>query len=82
MARGRKKALPLEGQLEKVISDISFTEEALKELKLKKKTIEEKMKIQKLDQLNAVISEKGLTIDQVTDLIANNDCGKENIHSE
>ena len=45
MARGRKKALTPEEQLEKVTSEIGETEAHLKELKDTKKELEEQIKM-------------------------------------
>ena len=45
MARGRKKALSLDEQLEQIVNEIAEQEQNLKDLKSKKKEIEKEIKI-------------------------------------
>lgn len=69
MARGRKKALTLDEQLEKVISELEETEGKLKELKNQKNTLEEQIKMKQIEELNDFISSRGLSIDEVKELL-------------
>ena len=69
MPRGRKKALTLDEQLEKIISDITETEERLKELKTKKLVVEEQLKMNRIVELDNFISSQGLSIDEVKELL-------------
>ncbi len=69
MPRGRKKALTLDEQLEKIISDITETEERLKELKTKKLEVEEQLKMNRIVELDNFISSQGLSIDEVKELL-------------
>lgn len=71
MARGRKKALTLDEQLEKVISDIAETENKLKELKDTKKELEEQVKRNRVEELDDLISSSGLSLDEVKELLEN-----------
>ena len=70
MARGRKK-LSLDEQLEQIIIEIQNTENALNEMKQKKKELEEKIKQQQLNELNDLIAAKGLTFDEVKRMLEN-----------
>ena len=69
MPRGRKKALTLDEQLEKIISDITETEERLKERKTKKLEVEEQLKMNRIVELDNFISSQGLSIDEVKELL-------------
>lgn len=69
MARGRKKALTLDEQLEKVISELEETEGKLKELKNQKNTLEEQIKMKQVEELNDFISSRGLSIDELKELL-------------
>ena len=69
MARGRKKALSLDEQLEQIVNEIAEQEQNLKELKSKKKEIEKEIKVQKNEELLALIQESGKSIDEVRSLI-------------
>ena len=69
MARGRKKALTLEEQLEKISADIEATENQLKELKNTKKELEEKVKMNRVAELEEFISSRGLSIDDVKEML-------------
>ena len=68
MPRGRKKALTPEEQLEKLVSEIEETENKLKELKAKKKELEEAVKMNRVVELEEFISSRGLSIDEVKEL--------------
>ena len=69
MARGRKKALSLDEQLEQIVKEIAEQEQNLKDLKSKKKEIEKEIKSQKNEELLALIQESGKSIDEVRSLI-------------
>ena len=69
MARGRKKALSLDEQLEQIVNEINEKEQNLKDLKSKKKDIEKEIKNQKNEELLALIQESGKSIDEVRSLI-------------
>ncbi len=69
MARGRKKALSLDEQLEQIVNEIAEQEQNLKDLKSKKKDIEKEIKNQKNEELLALIQESGKSIDEVRSLI-------------
>ena len=64
MARGRK-ALSLDEQLEKITTEIENMESSLKEMKKAKKDLEEQIKQARLSELDELISEKGLSFEEV-----------------
>ena len=64
MARGRKK-LSLDEQLIKITAEIENMETSLKEMKQAKKDLEEQIRQEKLIELDKLISEKGLTLEDV-----------------
>lgn len=69
MARGRKPALSLDEQLEKITAEIENMESSLKEMKKAKKDLEEQIKQARLSELDDIISEKGLSFDEVKELL-------------
>ena len=69
MARGRKPALTLEEQLTKITEEIENMESSLKELKKSKKDLEEQIKMNRLSELEKLISESGLSYDEVKELL-------------
>ena len=69
MARGRKKALTLDEQLEQVVSEIEATEQKLKELKDTKKKLEEELKVNRIAELDEFITSHGLNIEDVKELL-------------
>ena len=69
MARGRKKALTLDEQLEKVVSEIEETEERLEELKDKRDELEEQIKMNRIAELDDFISSRGLSIEEVKEML-------------
>ena len=69
MARGRKKALTLDEQLKEVISELEATEEKLKGLKKQKEELEGQIKMKQLEELNDFISSRGLSIDEVKEIL-------------
>ena len=68
MARGRK-ALSLDEQLEKITAEIENMENSLKEMKQAKKDLEEQIKQARLAELDEIISEKGLSFEEVKELL-------------
>ena len=70
MARGRK-AYTLEEQLEKITNEITNMENSLKELKQRKKELEDRVNQSKLVMLYDIINEKGLTLDEVRQMLEN-----------
>ena len=70
MARGRKAALTLDEQLEKITTEIHKMETSLKEMKQAKKDLEEQIKQARLSELDDIISEKGLSFEEVKELLS------------
>ena len=68
MARGRK-ALSLDEQLAKITTEIDNMESSLKEMKKAKKDLEDQIKQARLTELDELISEKGLSFDEVKELL-------------
>ena len=64
MARG-KKSYSLEEQMDKIIAEIESTEESLKELKRTKKELEEQIRLNRLSELDQLISASGKSIEEV-----------------
>ena len=69
MARGRKAALTLDEQLEKITTEIENMESSLKEMKKAKKDLEDQIKQARLAELDDIISEKGLSFDEVKKML-------------
>ena len=69
MARGRKAALSLDEQLAKITTEIENMETSLKEMKQAKKELEDQIRQTRLAELDELISEKGLTFEQVRELL-------------
>ena len=68
MARGKKK-LTLDEQLVKITTEIENMENSLKEMKKAKKDLEEQIKQARLSELDDIISEKGLSFEEVKELL-------------
>lgn len=68
MAR-MKKFLTPEEELERINSRIAENEEALKTLKAQRKVIEEKIKQDRLDELDRLITESGKSFDEIKELL-------------
>lgn len=68
MARGRK-SLSLDEQLEKITTEIENMESSLKEMKKAKKNLEDQIKQARLAELDDIISEKGLSFEEVKELL-------------
>lgn len=67
MARGKK--LSLDEQLVKITTEIENMENSLKEMKKAKKDLEEQIKQARLVELDDLISEKGLTFEEVKKML-------------
>ena len=67
MARGKK--LSLDEQLAKITTEIENMESSLKEMKKAKKDLENQIKQARLSELDDIISEKGLSFDEVKELL-------------
>ena len=68
MARGRK-SLSLDEQLVKITTEIDNMENSLKEMKKAKKDLEDQIKQARLSELDDIISEKGLSFEEVKELL-------------
>ena len=68
MARGRKN-LTLDEQLAKITTEIENMELSLKEMKQAKKDLEEQIKQARLAELDDIISEKGLSFEEVKKML-------------
>lgn len=68
MARGRK-ALSLDEQLAKITTEIENMEFSLKEMKKAKKDLEDQIKQARLAELDELISEKGLSFEEVKKML-------------
>ena len=68
MARGRK-SLSLDEQLVKITTEIENMENSLKEMKQAKKDLEDQIKQARLAELDELISEKGLSFEEVKELL-------------
>ena len=69
MARGRK-SLTLDEQLAKITTEIENMESSLKEMKQAKKDLEEQIKQARLAEWDEIISEKGLSFEEVKELLS------------
>ena len=69
MARGRK-SLSLDEQLAKITTEIDNMENSLKEMKKAKKDLEDQIKQARLAELDEIISEKGLSFEEVKELLS------------
>ena len=69
MARGRK-SLSLDEQLAKITAEIDNMESSLKEMKKAKKDLEDQIKQARLAELDELISEKGLSFEEVKKMLS------------
>lgn len=69
MARGRK-SLSLDEQLAKITTEIDKMETSLKEMKKAKKDLEDQIKQARLSELDDIISEKGLSFEEVKKMLS------------
>lgn len=72
MPRGRKKKedITLEQQLENIATEIANKEAELKELKAKQKELKKQVEAQKVNELLAIVKEKGMSIQEAIDLFS------------
>ena len=68
MPRG-KKNLTLDEQLVKITAEIENMESSLKEMKKAKKDLEDQIKQARLSELDDIISEKGLSFEEVKKML-------------
>ena len=68
MPRG-KKNLTLDEQLAKITTEIDNMESSLKEMKKAKKDLENQIKQARLAELDDIISEKGLSFEEVKKML-------------
>ena len=68
MARGKRK-LSLEEQLVKITAEIENMENSIKEMKQAKKDLEEQIRQARLSELDDIISEKGLSFEEVKKML-------------
>ena len=68
MARGRK-SLSLDEQLAKITAEIENMKYSLKEMKKAKKDLEDQIKQARLSELDELISEKGLSYEEVIKIL-------------
>lgn len=66
----RKKRLSLSERLSQIDSQISEKEEQLKKLKKERKELLEKKKQEDLDEIYSILSEKGMSIDELKNIIS------------
>lgn len=71
MARGRKKSLSLEEQLEQINVEISEMEQNIKELKSKRKQLESEIKDLEKEKIISLIEESGKSIEEIKEFLAN-----------
>ena len=69
MARPKKVILTPEEQLEKLTADIEAAKSNLKELEVQKKELEVQIKMNRLAQLDELISASGKSLDEVKELL-------------
>lgn len=69
MARGRK-SYTLDERLERITDEIEDTEKLLKEMKREKREIEEQIHQNQLVEIDELISESGLTFEEVKELLS------------
>ena len=72
MPRPKKVILTPEKQLEKLISDIEATKATLKEMEQQKKELEVQIKMNRLSELDELITASGKSFDDVKALLNGN----------
>lgn len=71
MARGRKKSLSLEEQLEQIKVEISEMEQNIKELKSRKKQLEAEIRESEKEKIISMIEDSGKSIEEIKEFLAN-----------
>ena len=69
MPRGRKPALTLEEQLQKITDEIDDLKANIKELEKAKEYLEEQIRLNRLSELDDLITESGLSFEEVKELL-------------
>lgn len=69
MPRGRKPALTLEEQLQKITEEIDDMKATMKELQKTKEEIEEQIRLNRLSELDDLITERGLSFEEVKEML-------------
>lgn len=69
MARGRKAALTLDEQLEKITTEINNMKKSLREMEQAKEELQDQIKQARLSELDELISEKGLSFEDVREIL-------------
>lgn len=72
MARTKKVILTPEEQIEKLTSDIEAAKISIKEMEKQKKELEEQIKINRLTELDELITASGKSIEDVKALLSDN----------
>ena len=72
MARTKKVILTPEEQLEKLTADIEAAKEHVKEMEKQKKDLEEQIRINRLNELDELITASGKSNDEVKALLSEN----------
>ena len=70
MARPKKVIITSEEQLEKLVADIEIAKANLKEMEQQKKELEMKIKMDRLTELDKLISASGKSFDDVKELLS------------
>lgn len=70
MARGRKPALTLDEQLAKITEEIDDLKSNIKALEKTKEEIEEQIKMNHLSEIDDMITESGLSYEEVKELLS------------
>ena len=70
MARPKKVVLTPEEELEKLTADIESAKENLKELEKQKKELEVQIKMDRLSELDELITASGKSLEEVKDLLS------------
>lgn len=70
MPRGKRKVLSVEEELQLIEKSLKKAEDTVKELKSKKKELLQKKKEQEMDAIMALLQEKGMSIEQLGQLLS------------
>lgn len=69
MPRGRKPALTLDEQLQKITEEIDDLKANIKELQKTKEDLEEQIHLNQLSELDDMITKSGLSFEEVKELL-------------
>ena len=70
MPRGRKPALTLEERLQKITEEIDDLKANIKELEKTKTDLEEQIRLNRLSELDDLITESGLSFEEVKEMLS------------